>query len=585
MTDVAVLDSNPMNQDSKLKSLLRDVDSVETVDDFNAWRKSFLEIYTKYLDTKGSKKAAATYTKFSKSSIGLRMVVKQLQDLIDKGDLSTDRISVRAKMTISELKAKTSQLVQEIEKLLPSTEQEIQAFGFSKWHMGAVLVRDGFKEYAVMMHSRAQLKQLRVYVLDDVADRQILDEIDYFGKKFDIFCGVMADLGLMNACEKATEVLHAEMLQEARQAEESAKTLQREKLSASQHSTVIHKNKPLDTNRVAAFNNSPKKVDAKKVDANSPSEAMGYDGVEDEESDSSYETIEEIVTVISYETVENPDDSSYETVEEIEALSEYETDEEEIEWSEYETDSDSDKKGTWPWSFSRKKKPKDKDKKVPKEAPKPLKKKKPSTVPSSSSDKVKGSSPSKRKGGGRTKDRATSVNEQDEDDEESNSDSSGSADDESDSDKSSDSSVFVPAPIKMGKTKPWEVPDPKNDPYAPTERMKWKRTDYYHGAVERPKNLNKKKDPEPKSNRKPKEKKVRRVVHTKTIKTRRKLEKPPPKKIRVKKDKPPIKVRVRNEKQIVKKTRIKKDKAKPIPKQILVKVEKPNPSLSSIAVA
>jgi hypothetical protein len=679
---ITATDVNPMSKDSELKSLLRDVDSVKTVEEFNLWRNSFLDMYTQHLDTSGSEKAAACYTKFSKTSVGLRKVVKQLQDLIDKGDLSADRISVKAKMTISELNAKTGQLIKEIDKLLPSTEKEIQAFGFSKWHMGAILVKDGFKEYAVMMHSRALLKKLRVAALDDVADQQILDGIDYFGKKFDIFCGVMADLGLMDACEKATEVLHSEMLQEARQAEVATKTLQQEKLSASQHSTVIPEKKLLDTIPVAAFNKSPEKVDAekvdasspseavkspkkvmskkvdvaspseavkspkkvkskkvdvaspseavkipkkvkskkvdanspsvavktpkkvkskkvdantpsragvktpkkdksktpkkktpKKVDADSPSEAVGYKGVEDDES--SYETIEELVTVYSYETVENPDDSSYDTVDEIEAQSEYETDEEEVEWSEYETDSDSDQKKSWFGAFSRKKKPKDKAKNEPKEGPKPsIKNKKPSTV-SSSSDKAEGSSPSKRSGGGQGKDGAPST-EQDEDDEEgSGSSGSGSADEESDNGSGSDSSAFVPAPIKMGKTKDWDEKD--KAPYVPTERMKWKKSDYYHGAVKRPESPIKKKgtEPKPKTKQKPKEKKLRRVVRTKTIKTQRKLEKPPPKKIRIKKDKPPIKVRVRSEKQIVKKTRVKKDKTKPIPEKILVKMEKP----------
>jgi hypothetical protein len=299
----------------------------------------------------------------------LKKPILALQSLVEKGDLSPDKVSVKARMSLSELAARLGKIVTELQNLLPSTDKEVRTCGYSKWHMGAVLVEEGFTEHAVLSYCRALLKVLRVQALDDVADKQILDQIEYFGKKFDIFCSVLADLGLMAVCEKATEVLHAELLEETKNANESAKILQREKLNASQHSagttkktkldmsrfssfkspqknTIVEESpasprkSPLDKSRFVAFNSpgletSPKKSpsnDSLKKSPTTPKSRVASlkkvpmkPLVFDDES--SYETIEEVITVSSYETVEREDDSSYETVEEIEALSEYETDE------------------------------------------------------------------------------------------------------------------------------------------------------------------------------------------------------------------------------------------------------------------
>ena len=143
-------DTNPLNENRKLKSLLEDVEAIDSAEGFNLWRASFLEIYETYLDTDGSDNAEAKYNQFSKSSTGLNKIVKQLQGLVDSGKLSVDNISVKARMSMSALKVKLGKLLEEVMTLMPATEKEVKAGGFTKWHMGAVLVREGFKIYAGM---------------------------------------------------------------------------------------------------------------------------------------------------------------------------------------------------------------------------------------------------------------------------------------------------------------------------------------------------------------------------------------------------------------------------------------------------
>lgn len=141
-------DTNPLEKDSKLKSLLNDVEAVDSAEGFFQWRTSFLEVYTTYLDTAGSEKAKARYEDFAKTSTGLRKIVKQLEDLLEQGNLAVGSVSVKARMSMSELKVKLGVLIKDIMKLMPATDKEIKECGFTKWHMGAVLVEDGFRIYA-----------------------------------------------------------------------------------------------------------------------------------------------------------------------------------------------------------------------------------------------------------------------------------------------------------------------------------------------------------------------------------------------------------------------------------------------------
>ena len=153
-----------MNEDPSLKSLLSDVSTVRDEVGFDKWRTSFLECYTQYLDKSGSAKAESAFKDFTTGLGALKKVNTKLEGLIEKGDLSVDRVSVKGKMAMSELKAKVGNTVQHLQQLLPTTEKEIQSLGFSKWHMGAVLVRDGFTEYAIMMQSQAVLRSLILMV-------------------------------------------------------------------------------------------------------------------------------------------------------------------------------------------------------------------------------------------------------------------------------------------------------------------------------------------------------------------------------------------------------------------------------------
>eukprot|EP00977_Amphora_coffeiformis_P016479 scaffold5108_cov172-Amphora_coffeaeformis.AAC.28 len=521
--------SNPL-ENADVKQLLKEADNINSKHDFQNWQKSFLDAFTKFLDSDGSDKAKEAYAKFSTSSTGLFKVVKSLTDHIEEGTLSKERTSVKARRAITELGTVLNKLVEALQLILPTTSQQITKFGFTKYHMGAVLVEDGFKEYAVMQYCQKLLRHLRVQALDQLASRQVLDEIDYFGSKFSSFCGVMESLNLMNVCKIAEKFLHSDLAKETEKAD------------------------------------SPKKSREKKDDA----------------STSSYEEIQEIITVSSYETVEVADDSSYETINIVEE-SEYTTDEEEVIVSDYVTDSSDS-------SIEQTKKNKPKSKK--KKGSKPITKKKekknaPSSPPKQSSPSVGkangGSSAQPKKApakssapqgqsdalpppentGGENQDPGEKYSDEEEDPDSNNSsDSEKKHGDKNLPDVGSDSESSGNGNIKARAAKaPDSLPASPTANEKPVERISFTAKDFYHGHSNNDcfnvwKEIKKERSDENYRE----EKRKKRIERTEIVTTRRKIKDREVKTIRQKKEKPPKIIRVRHTKNVVQKKLVKKEK-------------------------
>lgn len=217
-----VKSSNPL-ENEEIKSMLDSVASqIHTKYDFQNWQSSFLAKFNTFLDSNGSKKAGAAYKTLTKSSDGLIKIVKLLQKLINDGNLGVDKTTVKARTTMSQLQSCLKTLVGELLTLMPCTTYEIRAYGFTKYHMGAVLVEDSFQQYAVMKYCISLLQLLRHAALNEVADKQILEQISEYIKKFDVFVGVMESLDFWNICKLAAELLHSELMNEARKFEKAA---------------------------------------------------------------------------------------------------------------------------------------------------------------------------------------------------------------------------------------------------------------------------------------------------------------------------------------------------------------------------
>lgn len=207
--------TNPLKEDLELKSLLKDLEiSVKSEKEFEKWRNSFLSRFIEFLDAHGTEKAEQSYWKFSDTMSSFVRVINKLNGYIKDGSLTEDKCSVKALQCLQELSRTISLVVDEVDQLIPGTIAMEKQAGFTKFHIGAVLVRDGFREYGRMSMCADALEQMEK-TLKNVADKLVLLNMNSYLWKLNVFCDVMADLGLFNAMLKCREYVRADDDEEA----------------------------------------------------------------------------------------------------------------------------------------------------------------------------------------------------------------------------------------------------------------------------------------------------------------------------------------------------------------------------------
>lgn len=199
------MSSNPLLEDVKLKNMLKTLPGISTEKEFRGWRQEFLDRLDAFLDEHGTQRARKTYAKFSKSVLKLVRIILKLKSYVDKGDIGTDTATVMARRCISELSAQITVTLKEWEALVPATGQIEKELGYTKFNMGAVLVRDSFSDYTRLSMCSDSLIRMRL-LLQQVANRQILAEMEQFGVELSKFCDLMSDLGLYDVMMKSRQL-------------------------------------------------------------------------------------------------------------------------------------------------------------------------------------------------------------------------------------------------------------------------------------------------------------------------------------------------------------------------------------------
>jgi hypothetical protein len=196
---------NPLKFDPELKALLDKIDFVKTYKAFTRWRGSFLNRFEAFLEEDGIQHADRAYRDFSKSMEAFVKDVSKVNEFIDRGELAVDNYTVKARRGFAEMCKRMTQVIEEEDALIPSTGALEKKRGYNKFHMGSVLVRDSFEEYGRLAQCGDVLKHMRDVSLNQVADKQILEEMDNYRAKLQKFCDVMADLGLYEVMLKCRE--------------------------------------------------------------------------------------------------------------------------------------------------------------------------------------------------------------------------------------------------------------------------------------------------------------------------------------------------------------------------------------------
>jgi len=191
---------NPLQADPELKKLLASCKQIGSTGEFNAWRKSFLVRVDEILSNDGAsvERATQAYARVTEEMDHFGRKVLTLQQFIKNGNITLANTTVRGKKALGELKDGCSSAMFQLIEWMPAVKKDEEKLGYSKWQLGAVLVRNGFEVYETMVLCRDTLHDARKECLDMIADRQTLDAIDYYARQIDRFCSVMSDLGLMD---------------------------------------------------------------------------------------------------------------------------------------------------------------------------------------------------------------------------------------------------------------------------------------------------------------------------------------------------------------------------------------------------
>jgi hypothetical protein len=186
-------DANPLKSDPELQVLLKRLDAIKKYKKFQGWKAQFLDRLESFLYEPGMAPAQRAVNDFDAILKTLVKRANKVQDYMDKGDLSETKKTVRASLGLNELCTYLITVVAEVANLIPSRDKDEKKRGFTKFHLGAVLIRQGFYQYATLKDMETALVSIGAS-LETVADRQQHDLVQAYVKQVQQFCDVMADL-------------------------------------------------------------------------------------------------------------------------------------------------------------------------------------------------------------------------------------------------------------------------------------------------------------------------------------------------------------------------------------------------------
>ena len=201
-------DVNPLKSDAELAMMLKKLDKVTKYKTFQKWKTKFLERLEQYLYEAGIDPADKAGVNFDRMLTKFVKSANKVTEFVEKGDLGGEKKTVKSSLALNEMCNQLTDVVETLKTLIPSTSKEEKEKGFTKFHLGAALIRQGFHQY-ISMNACQDAVQTFSEKLEHVADKQQLELFEYYKTWVERFCAVMADLGLYNVMMKCLEFAEA----------------------------------------------------------------------------------------------------------------------------------------------------------------------------------------------------------------------------------------------------------------------------------------------------------------------------------------------------------------------------------------
>lgn len=303
----------------------------EALAEFGGWKQSLLCDFEDYLeDEEAISIVTQQYRSYARNVTKLLQIIVQIEEHIERGTLTDDYCSVRARRCLSELAKQMALVSNKQESLVPSTLEHQRKCGFSKYHLGAVLVSENFSQYSRMMLALESLTNVKPS-LESVADRTILEEMDRCHTQFHQFCSVMSDLGMNRLMrrrrhEKLTESTHlrdvVSRIKDNEEEDDDATDADFDDSVAFLGPSPIPRRKPLpfrlgDTEGTTTPASIDLQSDNEVVELDDPHDGEESLTGDDNASTSSDETVSSSSTEATLDSLEEEDDVSIDLAEEV----------------------------------------------------------------------------------------------------------------------------------------------------------------------------------------------------------------------------------------------------------------------------
>eukprot|EP00934_Nitzschia_sp_Nitz4_P009315 Nitzschia sp. Nitz4//scaffold117_size69655//67930//69153//NITZ4_006033-RA/size69655-processed-gene-0.33-mRNA-1//1//CDS//3329533678//9305//frame0 len=201
-------DRSQFATDQKLKDLLATADDIKSLEHFIYWKDEFLSTFRHYLDPVESANARVADEKLYARLQKLAKSCLRVKTLCSEGGIDKEGSSVRGIKALNEFVAEISRVEKDVEDYFPKTSEDEQNVGYNKFNVAAVLVRDGFRVYELIVITRDYIASLRDGPLQegDILKPNARSIINYYFKVIDTLCDTLADLGLHKLMDKCVEL-------------------------------------------------------------------------------------------------------------------------------------------------------------------------------------------------------------------------------------------------------------------------------------------------------------------------------------------------------------------------------------------
>jgi len=201
-------DRSQFRGDQKLKDLLANADEIQSIEHFTYWKDEFLDTFRDYLNGEETSNARETDEALYQRMQKLAKICIRLKELCKDGSITLEGCNVKGQRAVNEFLAELSGLETAMSSYFPKTVEDEITVKYNKFNLAAVLIRDGFRVYDLMITTRDFMISLRDNEMksERVFQRNQKKVLQFYLNEVDSFCDCLADLGMYKLMCKCVEL-------------------------------------------------------------------------------------------------------------------------------------------------------------------------------------------------------------------------------------------------------------------------------------------------------------------------------------------------------------------------------------------